>query len=99
MNSSYVSKSKLNISSEGNNNERMVKLADKLSQITNQIQNEKSNKFDQYEQKSMNLYNTIEANLRSLPQQGISAGLAKILLTKASLTQLTLGFVSNRSIR
>ena len=62
MNSSYVSKSKLNISSEGNNNERMVKLADKLSQITNQIQNEKSNKFDQYEQKSMNLYNTIEAN-------------------------------------
>ena len=62
MNSSYVSKSKLNISSEGNNNERMVKLADKLSQITNQIQNEKSSKFDQYEQKSMNLYNTIEAN-------------------------------------
>lgn len=41
MNSSYVSKSKLNISSEGNNNDRMVKLADKLSQITNQIQNEK----------------------------------------------------------
>ena len=62
MNSSYVSKSKLSISSEGNNNERMAKLADKLSQITNQIQNEKSNKFDQYEQKSMNLYNTIEAN-------------------------------------
>ena len=62
MNSSYVSKSKLNISSEGNNNDRMVKLADKLSQITNQIQNEKSSKFDQYEQKSMNLYDTIEAN-------------------------------------
>ena len=62
MNSSYVSKSKLNISSEGNNNDRMVKLADKLSQITNQIQNEKSSKLDQYEQKSMNLYNTIEAN-------------------------------------
>ena len=62
MNSSYVSKSKLNISSEGNNNERMVKLADKLSQITNQIQNEKSSKFDQYEQKSMNLYNIIESN-------------------------------------
>ena len=55
MNSSYVSKSKLNISSEGNNNERMAKLADKLSQITNQIQNEKSSKFHQYEQKSMNL--------------------------------------------
>ena len=62
MNSSYVSKSKLNISSEGNNNDRMAKLADKLSQITNQIQNEKSSKFDQYEQKSMNLYDTIEAN-------------------------------------
>ena len=62
MNTSYVSKSKLNISSEGNNNDRMVKLADKLSQITNQIQNEKSSKFDQYEQKSMNLYDTIEAN-------------------------------------
>ena len=62
MNSSYVSKSKLNISSEGNNNERMAKLADKLSQITNQIQNEKSSKFDQYEQKSSNLYDTIEAN-------------------------------------
>ena len=60
MNTSYVSKSKLNISSEGNNNDRMVKLADKLSQITNQIQNEKSSKFDQYEQKSMNLYNSIE---------------------------------------
>lgn len=62
MNSSYVSKSKLNISSEGNNNDRMVKLADKLSQITNQIQNEKSSKFDQYEQKSMNIYDAIEAN-------------------------------------
>ena len=37
----------------------MVKLADKLSQITNQIQNEKSNKFDQYEQKSMNFSNDI----------------------------------------
>ena len=33
--------------------------------------------------------------LGSLPQQGISAGLAMILFTKASLTQLTLGFVSN----
>jgi hypothetical protein len=68
MNSSYVSKSKLNISSEGNNNERMVKLADKLSQITYQIQNEKSSKPNQYYQKSMNLYNTIEANMNRTTQ-------------------------------
>ncbi len=68
MNSSYVSKFKLNINSEGNNNERMVKLADKLSQITYQIQNEKSSKPNQYYQKSMNLYNTIEANMNRTTQ-------------------------------
>ena len=62
MNSSYLSKSKLNITSDGNNNDRMQKLADKLGQITQVIQNEKSSKFDQYEQKSMNLYDNIEAN-------------------------------------
>ena len=32
------------------------KLAEKLGRITNVIQNEKSSKFEQYEQKSMNLY-------------------------------------------
>lgn len=62
MNSSYLSKSKLNITCEGNNNDRMQKLADKLGKITTVIQNEKSSKFDQYEQKSMNLYDQIESN-------------------------------------
>ena len=62
MNTSVLSKSKLNITADGNNNDRMQKLADKLGQITQVIQSEKSNKFDQYEQKSMNIYDNIEQN-------------------------------------
>ena len=62
MNTSALSKSKLNITADGNNNDRMQKLADKLGQITQVIQSEKNNKFDQYEQKSMNIYDNIEQN-------------------------------------
>ena len=60
INSSYLSKSKLNMSGDGTNNDRMQKLAEKLGRITTVIENEKSTKFDQYEQKTMNLYNSIE---------------------------------------
>ena len=60
INSSYLSKSKLNMSGDGTNNDRMQKLAEKLGRITSVIENEKSTKFDQYEQKTMNLYNSIE---------------------------------------
>ena len=61
INSSFLSRSRLNATTiEGTNNDRMQKLAEKLGRITNVIQSEKSSKFDQYEQKSMNLYNSIE---------------------------------------
>ena len=61
INSSFLSRSRLNNTTlDGTNNDRMQKLAEKLGRITNVIQSEKSSKFDQYEQKSMNLYNSIE---------------------------------------
>ena len=60
INSSYLSKSKLNMSGDGTNNDRMQKLAEKLGRITTVIENEKSTKFEQYEQKTMNIYNSIE---------------------------------------
>ena len=61
INSSFLSRSRLNATTiDGTNNDRMQKLAEKLGRITSVIQNEKSSKFDQYEQKSMNLYNSIE---------------------------------------
>ena len=61
INSSFLSRSRLNNTTlDGTNNDRMQKLAEKLGRITNVIQTEKSSKFDQYEQKSMNLYNSIE---------------------------------------
>ena len=59
-NSSYLSKSKLNMSGDGTNNDRMQKLAEKLGRITTVIENEKSTKFEQYEQKTVNIYNSIE---------------------------------------
>lgn len=65
MNLSYLSRSKLNMTVEGTNNDRMQKLAEKLGRITNVLQNEKTNKFDSYEQKSMNLYNSIEETKNS----------------------------------
>ena len=57
---SYLSRSKLNCTVEGTNSDRMQKLAEKLGRITTCLQSEKSNKFDSYELKSMNLYNSIE---------------------------------------
>ena len=61
INSSFLSRSRLNATTiDGTNNDRMQKLAEKLGRITNVIQTEKSSKFDQYEQKSTNLYNSIE---------------------------------------
>ena len=61
INSSFLSRSRLNNTTlDGTNNDRMQKLAEKLGRITTVIQSEKSSKFDQYEQKSMNLYNSIE---------------------------------------
>ena len=60
INSSFASRSRINDNIEGTNNDRMQKLAEKLGRISNIIYNEKSSKFDQYEQKSMNLYNSIE---------------------------------------
>ena len=61
INSSYLSRTRLNATTlDGTNNDRMQKLAEKLGRMTNVIQNEKSSKFDQYEQKSTNLYNSIE---------------------------------------
>ena len=60
INSSFLSRSRLNNTTiDGTNNDRMQKLAEKLGRITNVIQSEKSSKFDQYEQKSMNLYNSM----------------------------------------
>ena len=61
INSSFLSRTRLNQTSlDGTNNDRMQKLAEKLGRMTSVIQSEKSSKFDQYEQKSMNLYNSIE---------------------------------------
>ena len=60
LNMSYLSRSKLNCTVEGTNSDRMQKLAEKLGRITTCLQSEKSNKFDSYELKSMNLYNSIE---------------------------------------
>ena len=61
INSSYLSRTRLNATTlDGTNNDRMQKLAEKLGRMTNVIQNEKSSKFDQYEQKLTNLYNSIE---------------------------------------
>ena len=48
------------MSGDGTNNDRMQKLAEKLGRITTVIENEKSTKFEQYEQKTMNIYNSIE---------------------------------------
>ena len=39
------------MSGDGTNNDRMQKLAEKLGRITSVIENEKSTKFEQYEQK------------------------------------------------
>ena len=61
INSSFLSRTRLNQTSiEGTNNDSMQRLAEKLGRMTSVIQTEKSSKFDQYEQKSMNLYNSIE---------------------------------------
>ena len=59
-NSSYLSKSKLNMSGDGTSNDRMQKLAEKLGHISTVMENEKTTKFEQYEQKTMNIYNSIE---------------------------------------
>ena len=58
----YLSRTKVNNLNENPNNDRMQKLAEKLGKITTNIESDKSNKFDTYEQKTMNLYNTIEEN-------------------------------------
>lgn len=62
MNNSYLSPSRLNMSNElsNNNNDRMQKLAEKLNKVTSVIENEKVTKFEQYEQKILNLYSSVE---------------------------------------
>ena len=52
--------SKNNMSHENNNNERMNRLSEKLSKITNVLENEKNSKYDQYENKIMTLFNSVE---------------------------------------
>lgn len=59
-NSSYFTRAKMNVSKDNINNDRMQKLAEKLGQMTSVIENEKTSKCDQYEQKIMNIYNSIE---------------------------------------
>merc|ERR1711957_1161571 len=46
--------------SNDNGNERMAKLSEKLSKVSNVIENEKVNKYEQYENKVMSLYSSIE---------------------------------------
>lgn len=59
-NTSMLSQSKVNMSGDAGNNERMQKLSEKLNKISGAIENEKNSKYDQYEQKIMNLYSSIE---------------------------------------
>ncbi len=48
------------MSGDGTSNDRMQKLAEKLGHISTVMENEKTTKFEQYEQKTMNIYNSIE---------------------------------------
>ena len=60
VNASYLSSSKVNLSGDAGNNERMQKLAEKLGKVSSVIENEKNTKFDQYDQKIVSISNNIE---------------------------------------